>query len=329
MGQFTDLILTVLYQSFKLKSATFKCYTVVDHCHPPMPLFTSVCFPMQTVRVLLQHGGNPHHVNEQGLTPIDVCTHPDIVKLLKSHDLGRTPTGSESSNKDAEENPCPKRNHSGSRDSADITDKEEMSPVFSPDGAPVTMTTPTQQAMTTPSQVLPTQTKKTRLRGVSFSDISSSESELELIEDSKEFERDGPVSKEPRMDTTLLAEKASKDEQPRGINGVEKLSEIGRAESEKIESSPEPEQGRDSSSPVDQNRDISPFAEGPASTNSEHEEAAPQVVAPGHVSREGTESEEEQMLLSFPLSVVKVSSSRERREETVSMETKGGYRNLG
>ena len=283
---------------------------------------------MQTVRVLLQHGGNPHHVNEKGFTPIDVCTHPDIVKLLKSHDLGHTPTGSESSNRDAEENPCPRNSHSGSRDSADITDKEEMSPVFSPDSAPVTMTTPTQQAMTTPSQVVPTQTKKTRLRGVSFSDISSSESDLEPIEDSKEFEKDGPVSKEPKMDTTLLSEKASKDEEPCGINGVEKLSEICRAEFEKIESSPELELGRDSSSPLDRSRDISPFAEGPASMSVEHKEAAPQLVAPGHDSRAEIESEEEQMLLSFPLSVVKVSTSREMREENVSMETKGEYMSL-
>ena len=288
----------------------------------------TVVYFVQTVRVLLQHGGNPHHANEKGLTPIDVCTHPDILDLLKSHNEGHTHKESKSSNKDNEENPCPSRNHSSSHDSVDVTDKEELSPVFSPESTPVTMATPT-QAMTTPIQVPSIQLKKTRLRDVSFSDISSSESDLEPIGDSKECEKDGPittVSEDLKVDTALPVERAKneKDEWHLTVNGEEKSSD---SDNENIvkESSPELDRDRDTNSPLERNQDLilSPSAQGHASVSSEHEEATPHLVAPGHVSRVGMESEGEQMLLSIPLSAVKVSSSRETREKTSSVETRG------
>ena len=85
------------------------------------------------------------------------------------------------------------------QDNHDVTDKEdEYSPVFSPE--PVT--TPT---MVTPTQGSPSSAKKTRLREVSFSDISSSESDCEVIRGRKKSLEDDPVafSEEMKMNKQL------------------------------------------------------------------------------------------------------------------------------
>ena len=153
---------------------------------------------IQTVRVLLEHGGTPHCANEKGLTPIDICTHPNILVLLKSNqfkeeasqenDPSRDDSVSKASNVESvenervpeasEETPLSSHKKSKEKEEVDRTDKDEHKPVFSPKE---TIQEPGSNEFQ-PSVSLKGEEEKsanTLSRGVSFSDISSSENEME------------------------------------------------------------------------------------------------------------------------------------------------------
>ncbi len=196
---------------------------------------------------------------------------------------------------------------SSTHDDNGIADKDEYSAVFSPERPPVT--TPT--LMTTPTMPV----KKTRLRGVSFSDISSSESDLDSVKGNKECEKDGPNNK---ANVALLP----------GVEAKVKTNDNGllRNSSPPKQSDSDNQLTEMTASSLIEGENIIPPATHPATPpdNKTAQEEAPEVCeadgsplleAPGLVSSHSPEAATDEMVLSIPLSVVKVSSSGLRTRE--------------
>lgn len=151
------------------------------------------------------------------------------------------------------------------------------------------LTAPTLQAKTAPT--LPV--KKMQLHGVSFSDISSSESEIETSEGSKDCEKDGPNSQVGVAPLKEAVKVKSDDLEDDNKSPSEKNEPDEPVKSPSIEATP-PASPTNDTPPV--LKDVSP---------------PPIVAPPGHDSSTSSSplaDDDDSMLLSIPLSVVKLSS---------------------
>lgn len=191
------------------------------------------------------------------------------------------------------------RSSSSTVDGDDLADKEEYSAVFSPEA------TPTLQPVTTPT--LPV--KKTQLRGVSFSDISSSESDIEAIESNKDCEKDGPKS---QVDVAPVKEAVNDEERnDKDIENDQKSPSSEETVEEPSMQSPvsPPPVKEVEATPINTPTDDTPALEDPP------------IEAAGQDSRPSPQEDENTMLLSIPLSVVRVSS----KSQSSSENSKGIY----
>ncbi len=200
--------------------------------------------------------------------------------------------------------------NSSNHDDNGIADKDEYSAVFSPERPPVT----TPISMTTPTMPV----KKTRLRGVSFSDISSSESDLETVIGNKECEKDGPNNK---TNVALLPREEAKVEIK--IETNDKGLQQNSSPPKEIDSDNQLTEMTASSLLEGEGENITPPTTPPDNKIAQEDvpkvredKGSPPLEAPGLISSQSPEAATDEMVLSIPLSIVKVSSSGLRTRES-------------